>query len=65
MHDVREQDIQIVDPTTRSGAADAELYDILSFPGIVITDASGQFVHSWSGELPLTDELMGYAFSLQ
>jgi hypothetical protein len=64
-HDVHEQDIRIIDPNTRDGATDASLYDILAFPGIVVTDTYGQFVHSWSGELPLMDELMSYAFSLQ
>lgn len=65
LHDVHEQDIKIVDPNSRNGAADASLYDILSFPGIVVTDNYGQFIHSWSGELPLMDELMSYAFSLE
>jgi len=64
-HDIHEQDIRIIDPDTRDGSADASLYDVVSFPGVVVTDASGQFVHSWSGELPLMDELMSYAFSLQ
>lgn len=62
-YDVREQDIKIVDPNTRNGATDASLYDILAFPGVVVTDDYGQFVHGWSGELPLMDELMSYAFT--
>jgi len=65
LHDVHEQNIRIIDPNTRDGATDASLYDILSFPGIVVTDDYGQFVHSWSGSLPLMDELMSYAFSMQ
>ena len=65
LHDLREQDIKIIDPYTRNGAADANLYDIMAYPGIVVTDSNGQYVHGWSGELPLMDELMSYAFSLQ
>lgn len=65
LHDIHEQDIKVVDPDTRSGAEDASIYDILAYPGIVVTDGYGKFVHSWSGELPLMDELMSYAFNLQ
>lgn len=65
LHDIHEQDIKVIDPDTRDGATDADLYDIMAFPGIVVTDSNGQFVHSWSGDLPLMDELMGYAFTLQ
>ena len=64
-HDVHEQDIKIIDPDTQDGVATASLYDVTALPGIVVTDSNGQFVHSWYGELPLMDELMSYAFSLQ
>lgn len=64
LHDIHDQDIKIIDPNTRDGASDASLYDILSFPGLVVTDGYGRFVHGWSGELPLMDELMSYAFTL-
>ena len=63
MHDVRENDIKFVDPNTRNGAADASLYDILSFPGIVVVDEYGKYIQGWSGTLPLMDELMSYAFT--
>lgn len=63
MHDVREQDIRAVDPNTREGSTDASLYDVLSYPGIVVTDNYGQYIKSWSGELPLMDELMSYTFA--
>lgn len=63
MHDVREQDIRAVDPNTREGSTDASLYDVLSYPGIVVTDNYGQYIKSWSGELPLMDELISYTFA--
>lgn len=63
MHDVREQDIKVVDPNTREGSTDASLYDVLSYPGIVVTDTYGQYIKGWSGDLPLMDELMSYTFS--
>ena len=62
-HDVREQDIKIIDPNTREGSTDASLYDVLSYPGIVVTDNYGQYIKSWSGELPLMDELISYTFA--
>ncbi len=63
MHDVREQDIRAVDPYTREGSTDASLYDVLSYPGIVVTDNYGQYIKGWSGDLPLMDELMSYTFA--
>lgn len=63
MHDVRESDIKIYNPNTREGSTEASLYDVLSFPGIVVTDNVGRYIKGWTGELPLMDELMSYAFS--
>lgn len=63
MHDVREQDIKVVDPNTREGSTDASLYDVLIYPGLVVTDNYGQFIKGWSGDLPLMDELMSYTFA--
>lgn len=63
MHDVKENNIKIIDPDTRNGSVDASLYDILSYPGIVVTDEYGKYIQGWSGSLPLMDELMGYAYT--
>ncbi len=63
MHDVKEQDIRVIDPDSREGGYSASLYDVMSYPSIVITDSYGQFVKSWNGELPLMDELVSYTFS--
>lgn len=63
MHDLREQDVKIMDPNTREGSTEASLYDVLSFPGVVVTDNYGQYIKGWGGDLPLMDELMSYAYS--
>lgn len=63
LHDLREQDVKVLDPNTREGSTEASLYDVLSFPGIVVTDNYGQYIKSWNGGLPLMDELMSYAFA--
>lgn len=61
---MREQDIKLIDVNSRTGSTDASLYDILSYPGMVVTDNYGHYVKGWGGELPLMDELMSYVFSL-
>ncbi len=65
MRDIKESDIKIVDPNTRSGATDASLYDIWEFPAFVVISGTGQYVNSWSGDLPLMNDLMSYIFTLQ
>ena len=62
-HDVDENDVTVIDPDTEAGSASAVLYDILSFPGLVVTSNDGRYIQGWSGGLPLMDELMGYMFS--
>ena len=62
-HDVDESDVTVIDPDTEAGSSSAVLYDIVSFPGLVVTSNDGRYIQSWSGELPLMDELMGYMFS--
>lgn len=63
--DVKEDDIISIDPDTELGSSRASAYGIMAYPGLVVTDENGQYIHGWSGELPLADELMGYIFSLQ
>lgn len=63
LHDIRESDIKVYTPDTREGSTSASLYDILSYPGIVVTNDFGQYMKGWSGELPLMDELMSYVFA--
>lgn len=62
-HDIDERKITVLNPNTREGSVQASLYDVVSYPGIVVTDDFGQYIKSWSGELPLMDELMAYSFT--
>lgn len=62
-HDISPKSIQIISIDSREGASMASLYDVISYPGIVVVDEMGGFVKSWSGELPLMDELLSYTFS--
>jgi len=53
-----------MDIDSREGAATASMYDIMSQPGIVITSDDGAYVKHWEGEqLPLMNEVAGYAFN--
>jgi hypothetical protein len=62
-HDLSPKQIETVSIDTREGASLASLYDILSYPGVVVVDNYGAYIKSWSGDLPLMDEVMSYAFS--
>lgn len=64
-HNVKDQDIVRIDPDTAIGTSRASAYGIMAYPGLVVSDENGQYIHGWSGDLPLADELMGYLFSLQ
>lgn len=52
--------VELIDVDSKEGIAMAELYDIVQYPTIVAIDESGQLQRSWSGELPLSDELAYY-----
>lgn len=46
---------------TREGAALASLYDVMSYPSIMVTRDDGQLVKDWTGDqLPLMNEVAAY-----
>ena len=58
----RNIDIQLVNIDGREGSNEAEAYDIVSYPAIVVTKDNGELVMHWQGDsLPLMDELAAYA----
>jgi len=59
---VTRRDIEVLDPETRDGEAFARLYDITSYPTLVVIANDGQLQAMWRGleELPLFDEVEGY-----
>ncbi len=63
-HDIDPRNISLIDVNSRSGSTDASLYDIMAFPGVVVTDDYGAYIKGWSGELPLMDELVSYLFAV-
>lgn len=59
-HDV-DKKLELVSVNSRDGAATAALYDIWSFPSILVISENGSVMNSWEGEpLPLMDEVAGY-----
>lgn len=54
--------VELVSVNTRDGSATAALYDIWTFPTIMVIAEGGRMVNMWQGEpLPLMDEIVGYA----
>ena len=56
--------LEMVSLNTRDGAATASLYDVVSYPAILVLGDDGSMVGFWQGTpLPLMDEVAGYAHS--
>ena len=56
--------IEMVSLNTRDGAATASLYDIVSYPAILVIGDDGSLVSFWQGlPFPLMDEVAGSAYS--
>lgn len=52
---------EMINVDTRDGAATAALYDVVSYPGILVTTDDGIMLQSWSGSmLPLMGEVASY-----
>jgi hypothetical protein len=58
-NDVRSLEVLNVD--SREGSAMASLYDVMSYPAILILQTNGYLEKSWEGDsLPLLDEVVAY-----
>lgn len=53
--------VELVDVDSPYGVAQCRVYDIIRYPAIVAKGEDGVMLQSWSGELPLMDELGYYA----
>jgi hypothetical protein len=64
-HDIsRQQNVQpqLIDVDTPEGSAMVSLYDIMSYPAVVVTREDGQLVQFWAEEqLPLMQEVAASA----
>lgn len=58
------QQIDILDAEGAQGSDLARLYDVTSYPAVVVTTDDGSFQHAWQGELPLPDDIESYVRSI-
>jgi hypothetical protein len=64
-HNLDEKHLEVLDYDSREGMSTASLYDIMVQPTILILGNDGSYIKDWRGnELPLTDEVAGYVFSM-
>ena len=47
---------------TRDGATTASIYDVVAYPAILALADDGSVLNMWQGDLPLMDEVAGYAY---
>jgi hypothetical protein len=56
--------LEVLDVDSREGGAMASLYDVMSYPAILVLQTDGYLQKCWQGDsLPLIDEVAGYANS--
>lgn len=56
--------LEVMNIDSREGSATASLYDIMSYPAILVLQTDGYLQKSWEGnDLPLVDEVAGFANS--
>ena len=54
--------VEVLNANTRDGMAMASIYDVFSFPTIMVLRMDGSVQKSWEGsDLPLFDEVQAYA----
>ncbi len=59
-YDTRE--IEVLNVDSREGSAMASLYDVMTYPAILVLQTDGNLQKSWEGNtLPLVDEVIAYA----
>jgi len=55
------REFKLISTETKEGANLGELYGIMSYPAVLVTDDDGKLQKIWQGEhLPLYNEVQGY-----
>lgn len=55
------QDIEVLNVDSREGGAIASLYDIITYPAVLVVQTDGNLQKSWEGNaLPIVDEVVAY-----
>lgn len=56
------RDLEILNIDSRDGSAMASLYDVMTYPAVLVLQTDGYLQKSWEGNtLPLVDEVVAYA----
>jgi len=60
----RDLKLEVLSIDSRDGSAIASLYDVLSYPAILVLANDGYLQKSWEGtDLPLMDEIVAYSYA--
>jgi len=58
---VSDRDIQLINVNSRDGSATASLYDVMTYPAVLVVRDTGELQNSWQSEpLPLVNDVLGY-----
>lgn len=53
--------IQLVDVDSVDGVSKAQIYDVMEYPAVVVTQDDGSYTKVWTGlPLPLINDVAGY-----
>jgi len=56
--------VEVLSINTRDGSATASLYDVMSYPAILVLANDGSVINMWQGlPMPLMNEVAGYAYN--
>lgn len=55
-----DQKLEVLDVDTRDGSNLATLYEVMSYPAILVIEQDGHLIKSWIGDFPLMNELAYY-----
>ncbi|HSX33887.1 MAG TPA: hypothetical protein VLF91_06145 [Candidatus Saccharimonadales bacterium] len=56
--------LELLSVNSRDGAATASIYDVMSYPSILVLGDDGSVLNMWQGlPLPLMNDVMGYLYA--
>jgi thioredoxin-like negative regulator of GroEL len=56
----KNKELELVSLETVEGSETARLYDVTSYPAVLVLTNDGRLIKFWQGELPPLSELAGY-----
>ncbi|MEO6761459.1 MAG: hypothetical protein ABI220_03735 [Candidatus Saccharimonadales bacterium] len=63
-HNIDASNLDVLNVDSRDGSATASLYDVMSYPTVLVVQGDGSLIKSWDGGgLPMMNEVAGYTFA--